>query len=313
MKPYLLIIRPVNLLIMAGMLFLVRYAIFQPVFSQNNLAGLMPWWQFMMLVLATLLIGAGGYVINDVLDAELDAVNKPGKRIIHRYISAEKGKNLHMRLTVAGVVTGIVFSYLSGNIMLGILFVIIPTALFYYSYKYKYLPLAGNLVVAAISAIVVVIYWIFEFYHLKSQPLHFIDASHYFVILNRFVLAFAAFAFMVSLMREIVKDAQDMDGDARFGCKTLPIIKGIPFTRILVMMLELGTMAGLGWFQFMLYRSGFTAMAYILFLTQLFLIVALIKTCRASEKVHFARISLLFKIIMITGMLSLTATWFRNI
>jgi len=313
LKPYLQIIRPVNLLIIVGTLFLVRYAIFQPVFHQNHLEGLMPWWQFMLLVLTTILIGAGGYVINDVLDVELDAVNKPGKQIINRFISSERGKNIHIRLTVAGVITGMVFSYLSGNIMLGILFVIIPTALFYYSYKYKYQPLVGNLVVAAISAMVVVIYWIFEFYHLKSQPLHFIDASHYFVVLNRFVLAFAAFAFMVSLMREIVKDAQDMEGDARYGCKTLPIMMGIPFTRILVIILELVTMAGLGWFQFLLYRSGYTVMAYLLFLTQLIFLIALIKTFRATEKLQFARLSLLFKIIMVTGMLSLVATWLRNI
>ena len=298
---------------MAGMLFLVRYAIFQPVFLQNHLIGLMPWWQFMLLVLATLLIGAGGYVINDVLDVELDAVNKPSKQIINRYISAERGKNLHMRLTVAGVITGMAFSYLSGNIMLGILFVIIPTALFYYSYKYKYLPLVGNLVVAAISAMVVLIYWIFEFYHLKGQPLHFIDASRYFALLNRFVLAFAAFAFLVSLMREIVKDAQDMEGDGRFGCKTLPIMMGIPFTRILVIILELVTMAGLGWFQFLLYRSGYIAMAYLLVFTQLLLFIALISTFRAVDKSHFTRLSQLFKFTMLAGMLSLIATWFRNI
>ncbi|MBW6460206.1 MAG: geranylgeranylglycerol-phosphate geranylgeranyltransferase [Bacteroidales bacterium] len=313
MKPYLQILRPVNLLIIAGTLLLVRCAIFQPIFQQNQLEGLMPWWQFMLLVIATLLIGAGGYVINDVLDVEMDAINKPGKQIINRYISTERGKNLHMRLTVAGVITGMAFSYLSGNIMLGILFVIIPTALFYYSYKYKYMPLVGNLVVAAISAMVVVMYWIFEFYHLKGQPVHFIDASRYFILLNRFVLAFAAFAFLVSLMREIVKDAQDMEGDARFGCKTLPIMLGIPSTRLLVIVLELITITGLGWFQFVLYRSGYIAMAYLLVFTQLFLFIAVIKTFSAKEKPDFTRLSLLFKLTMVAGMLSLIATWFRNI
>ena len=66
------LIRPLNLLIMAGMLLLVRYCIFLPVFRQNGLEGLMPGWQFLLLVLATVFIAAGGYVINDVLDIELD-------------------------------------------------------------------------------------------------------------------------------------------------------------------------------------------------------------------------------------------------
>ena len=147
-KAYLKIIRPVNLLIMAGMLVLVRYAIFLPVFKQNGLEGLMPGWQFLLLVAATIFIGAGGYVINDVLDIEIDKINKPQKQVIGRQISEVTGNKLHINLTAAGVVFGVAFSYLCGNMLLGILFVIIPTALFYYSFKYKYLPVVGNLVVS---------------------------------------------------------------------------------------------------------------------------------------------------------------------
>jgi 4-hydroxybenzoate polyprenyltransferase len=90
-KSYLKIIRPVNLLIMAAMMLLVRYAIFMPIFRQNGLEGLMPWWQFLLLVLAALLVGAGGYVINDVLDIEIDRVNKPEKQVIGRKISEQAG------------------------------------------------------------------------------------------------------------------------------------------------------------------------------------------------------------------------------
>lgn len=313
LRAILKLIRPVNLAIMALTLLLVRYCIFLPIFRQNGLEGLMPDWQFLFLVAATLFIGAGGYVINDVLDVEIDKVNKPGKIIIQKQISDVKGKNLHFNFTAIGVVFGVAFSYFSGNIFLGILFVIIPTALFYYSYKYKYLPATGNLVVATLSALVVIIYWIFEFYHLKEQPERFVDASRYFVLLNRLVLSYALFAFLVSLTREIVKDAQDMEGDSRFGCRTLPVAMGIPGTRVLLISLEIITMAGLVWFQFLLMKTGYAMVAYLLSLTQLLLIISLVFSIKVESKKSFSRLSLLFKLIMLTGMLTLIGTWFRNI
>ena len=312
-KSYLRIIRPVNLLIMAGMLFLVRYAIFMPVFLQNGLEGLMPGWQFLLLVVATLFIGAGGYVINDVLDIELDRINKPGKQVIGRQISEVTGNKLHFNLTAIGIVFGIAFSYLSDNILLGILFVIIPTALFYYSFKYKYLPAIGNMVVALLAAMVVIIYWLFEFYHLKSQPELFIEASRSFPQLIRFVLAFALFAFLTTLIREIIKDAQDIEGDARFGCRTLPIVLGLPTTRYLLIFLEILTLSILAWFQFILFHSGYIWMVYLLIITQVLLLFSMFKTLTARDKVAFSRLSLILKLIMITGMFSLLTTWFRNI
>lgn len=312
-KAYLKIIRPVNLLIMAGMLVLVRYAIFLPVFKQNGLEGLMPGWQFFLLVAATIFIGAGGYVINDVLDIEIDKINKPQKQVIGRQISEVSGNKLHINLTAAGVVFGVAFSYLCGNMLLGILFVIIPTALFYYSFKYKYLPVVGNLVVSLLAALVVFIYWLFEFYHLKGQPELFIDDSRSFPLLNRFVLAFAFFAFMTTLIREIAKDIQDMDGDKRVGCRTLPIILGIKATRYILVSLELVTVAVLVWFHMILHHSYYSLFSDLLLAVVLLLIISVYITIRASNKAGFSRLSLYMKLVMVAGMMTLIATWFRNL
>jgi len=297
---------------MAGMLLLVRYAIFMPVFKQNGLEGLMPDWQFLLLVLATLFIGAGGYVINDVLDIELDGINKPGKQVIGRQISEAAGNKLHFNLTATGIAFGLAFSYLSGNIFLAILFVIIPTALFYYSFKYKYLPVLGNVVVALLAAMVVMIYWLFEFYNLKSQPDVFIEASLSFSQLNRFVLAFAFFAFMTSLIREIIKDAQDTEGDARFGCRTLPVILGFRATGYLVFILIMITIAAVAWYQYNLYFAGYTWMVYVLGITQALLLFSAFRVVSARDKADWGKLSLILKIIMISGMLSLVTIWLKN-
>lgn len=310
-KAYLRIIRPLNLLIMAGMLLLVRYAIFLPVFRHNNLEGLMPGWQFLLLVIAALLIGAGGYVINDVLDIELDRINKPEKQVIGRQISEVTGNKLHFNLTAVGIAFGIAFSYLSGNIFLAIMFVIIPTALFYYSFKYKYLPAVGNIVVGLLAAMVVMIYWLFEFYNLKSQPDIFIDASLSFPQLNRFVLAFAFFAFITTLIREIIKDAEDIEGDKRNGCRTLPVVFGSKSTRYIVIFLIVITIAATAWFQFILAGTGYLLMAYILGITQILLLYAAFKTSGVKDKNGWGKLSSIFKLIMVSGMLSLVTTWFK--
>lgn len=312
-KAYFKIIRPFNLLIMAGMLVLVRYAIFMPVFKQNGLEGLMPGWQFLLLVAATLFIGAGGYVINDVLDIEIDRINKPERQVIGRQISEVTGNKLHFNLTAAGIISGIVFSYLCGNIFLGILFVIIPTALFYYSFKYKYLPAVGNLVVSLLTALLVFIYWLFEFYHLKSQPDLFVEASRSFPLLNRLVMAFAFFAFITTLIREIVKDVNDIEGDKRFGCRTVPIILGLKATKLILVFLEVLTIAGLTWFHMILHHSGYQIFSIILLIIILLLLLSVFLTIKASGKAAFSRLSLYMKLVMVAGMVSLVATWFRNI
>ncbi len=312
-KAWFRLIRPLNLMIMAAMLLLVRYAIFQPVFSQNGLEGLMPGWQFSLLILATLFIAAGGYVINDVLDIEPDRINKPAKQVIGRQVSEETGNKLHTNLTATGVIIGLVFSYLSDNIFLGIIFVIIATALFYYSFKYKYMPVVGNLVVAILAAMVVIIYWLFEFYHLKGQPESFINASPYFYQLNRFVLAFALFALLTTFLREIIKDAQDVEGDTRFGCRTLPVVLGFKNLSYVLILLEVLVFALLAWFHVKLHHSHYNLMAILLILPGILLIYATARTVKARDKAAFAHLSLIIKLVMITGMMSLAAAWFRNI
>jgi 4-hydroxybenzoate polyprenyltransferase len=191
--------------------------------------------------------------------------------------------------------------------------VIIPTALFYYSFKYKYLPAVGNLVVSLLAALVVFIYWLFEFYHLKSQPELFIEASRSFPLLNRFVMAFAFFAFMTTLIREIAKDIQDIEGDKRFGCRTLPIVLGIRATRYLLIFLELVIVTALVWFHMILHHSYYSLFSNVLLVVVLLLIISVYITIKARDKAGFSRLSLYMKLVMVAGMLTLIATWFRNI
>jgi 4-hydroxybenzoate polyprenyltransferase len=59
-----------------------------------------------LLVLSTVLIAAGGYVINNILDQKTDAINKPNNVIIEKY--SETNAYLYMALTVVGVAIGFI-------------------------------------------------------------------------------------------------------------------------------------------------------------------------------------------------------------
>ena len=126
------------------------------------------------------------------------------------------------------------------------------------------------------------------------------------------MLAFAFFAFITSLIREIIKDAQDIEGDKRFGCRTLPVILGLNATRYLVLALGILTIATVAWFQFILYSTGYAWMAYSLLITQLLLIFSVFLVFSVKDKADWERLSLVYKIIMVAGMLSLVTIWFRN-
>jgi 4-hydroxybenzoate polyprenyltransferase len=165
-------------------------------------------------------------------------------------------------------------------------------------------------VVALLAAMVVLIYWLFEFYYLKNQPETFVEASLVFPRINRYVFAFALFAFLTSFLREIIKDMQDINGDSRYGCRTLPVVMGLNKIRYLLVFLIAITMVGLAWFQFVLFGTDQSAMALWLLSTQVLLTVSAIMTLKSREPASFGRLSTLMKIIMLSGLTSLIMLWF---
>jgi len=237
--------------------------------------------KFWLLTLATIFIGAAGYIINDYYDIKIDAINKPDKIIIGKDLTRRKAMLGHLFLSAAGVIIGALLSLKVGLVNLGAVLL-----LWGYSADLKKRPLSGNLTIAFLAASMVLVVAVLAKFD------------------NLGVWAYAAFAFVSTLIREIIKDLEDMKGDAAHGCRTLPIVLGIQKSRVilyalLIFFYALVLAAGF-------YRQNDTIFGIYLGLAVLapgLMIGAQLR--RSDRKRHFARLSLLCKFMMLTGTLSM--------
>lgn len=298
-------IRVPDLLIIALTMILARYGIIAANFQRAGAEPAMPDWQFVLLVVASIMIAAAGYIVNDVLDAGIDEVNKPGRNLVGSPVSEKTANLWYYVLNIVGVSIGVVLSFLAGKIQVGIIFLLIATALYFYSYKYKYLAFWGNFTVSILSAMVILIVWIFEFFHLRSQPDLFTLVVPEFYPVVRLLLGYAAFAFLVSMAREMVKDIQDLEGDTRFGCRTIPVLLGVARSRIIAMALTALIMAALGSCQALLLQQGQVLLFAGLFVPQALMLLALVQMARAREAARLRPVAATLRLTMVAGVLTM--------
>lgn len=186
-------------------------------------------WQFGILVLATVCIAAGGYIINNIMDVETDAENKPENVIVGRFISETKAYNLYVGFTVIGVALGFYLSNVIEKPSFASIFIVIAATLYFYATSLKQSLLIGNFIVALLLSFSVLIIGIFDLY-----PVTFEENRPVMGMLFGILLDYALFAFIINFIREIVKDLQDVNGDSNQGMNTLPIVFGVNRTAKLV-------------------------------------------------------------------------------
>ena len=300
------LIRLPNLLIIALTQLLLRYAVFGPFLYHDS--GIEPssLADFLILVLITVLIAAGGYIINDYFDVKIDAVNKPDKITIDRNIPARGAIATHLIINAVAIILGFYLAYKVGNFTFGLIFPFLSVLLWLYSASYKRTFLWGNIIVAALSAFVVLIVWLFEFFHLRLDPASFASLIKPMSHVTSIILAYALFAFLVTVVREVIKDMEDAEGDQRYGCRTLPLVIGQRNSRLVIFSLLILSMILLGYGMLILYRLHYMwAFWYFLVAVQapVIWLVSVIWRARQKEEFHFA--SMLTKVILLTGILSM--------
>ncbi|TVR80980.1 MAG: prenyltransferase [Chitinophagaceae bacterium] len=301
------IIRPLNLLFIVLAQFLVRYAIILPAFEIYNIEPTLNFLNFSLLVLSTVLIAAGGYVINDYFDVKIDYLNKPKKVFIDNNISRKTAMKAHVILSVLGVISGIYLSYIIGNFSLSIIFPVVAGLLWFYSTTYKKQALIGNFIVSFLTGLILLMVVLFE---PKLLDLEILGIRYIALPVLYTVVAYAFFAFWVSLVREIIKDLQDMQGDIAFGCETLPIKIGIPKTKLIVAVLIVIQIALIGFIQLQYLDTQYYEIQqgrflYIFIFIQLPMVYILYKLRRADKAADFQVMSNIVKFVMLAGILSM--------
>ncbi|MCX6280774.1 MAG: geranylgeranylglycerol-phosphate geranylgeranyltransferase [Bacteroidetes bacterium] len=299
-------IRLPNLLIIVLTQFLLRYCLFAPFIYTEDTEVMSTLLDFSVLCLATLFITSGGYIINDYFDVRIDEINKPKQLIIGTIVPGRTAIKWHILLTGLGSLLGLYLAYRIRLLSFGLIFPAVGLLLWFYSAKYKRMFFWGNFIVALLSALVVLIVYVFEFFWLRLHPDFFADLVPDLFWVGKLFLAYALFAFLVTFYREIIKDMEDVKGDARVGCRSIPIVLGINTSRWIVAGLVALSIILLVSSLVILYRLGLMMVFLYLVLTTLLPMIYLIyRAFRSNTPEEYHIMSNICKIIMVAGVLSM--------
>lgn len=268
------LIRYPNLLMIALTQWVARY------FVVGDSAG--PIWTdrgMWLITASTVCIAAAGYIINDYFDVKIDRINKPKEVIIGRYMKRRWAIFFHQTLSLLGILFGYFVSFkvfLINALAVGLLWL--------YAERFKRQAVVGNVVVSGLTGAALVVLAVYYDHHDK--------------ILN----IYAVFAFFISLIREIIKDMEDVKGDQKFGCQTLPILLGIPKTKQVVWVLMVSFVCivlSMGW------ALKNSMLMWIYLLLGIPMLYVAIRLTPADRPAHFAHLSWVCKMIMLAGIASL--------
>ena len=244
MKDYLRLLRVENLVFIAILMWVMTYWVAAAVLGQYAMSDTIPWWLWLLMTLSTVCIAAGGYVVNDYFDVKIDRINRPDRLVVTRTVSKDTAMTLFYVLTAVGVVMGLGCAWAVRSSAAGMVYLLVPGLLWFYSASYKRMLLVGNLIVAFLSALppllvaMVQSAWLTRVYN--QDLLRYIPVGR---DLYLWLGGFALFAFLVTLAREIIKDLQDQNGDRELECHTLPIVWGNRVSQVCVTILLVGIMA----------------------------------------------------------------------
>jgi 4-hydroxybenzoate polyprenyltransferase len=259
-------------------------------------------WQYLLLVLATVLIAAAGYVINDILDQETDYDNDKGNVIVGKLISEKVAYNLYFILNITGVGIGYYLANVIHKPSFAGAFIIISATLYMYATSLKQMLLIGNIVVALLLSFSVIIIGIFDL-----LPATYEGNQTEMGVLFSILIDYAIFAFIINLIREIVKDMEDVEGDYYNRMSTLPIAIGLGKTSKIVGVLGIIATLILLWYinSNLMSSKLYYAVIYGLLFVVAPMIFFVVKVWNAKTKEEFRFLSNVLKWIIFFGILSI--------
>lgn len=247
LKGFIIAIRPINLAIIAFTQIAIHQLLIVPILVKAHITPIFNFQQILMLAFATVLIAAGGYVINDYYDTEIDRINKPAKKSIGISLSRRTGMVIHLGLSAFGLLLAIFVAKTAAIKGIFLIYFIAFVLLWKYSETWKRQLWIGNFVISFLTVIAVFLPPIAESFTLAA--LYHIQQE---LTINAIkgITMLAIFAFLLTFIRELVKDAEDLKGDLALGCNTVPICYGIAFTQKLILSLMGLVVLSIFYFQF---------------------------------------------------------------
>jgi len=297
------LIRWPNLLFIGLTQVLFYYFIIIPAFPSHDFPNLLRPALLICLTLSSVLIAAAGYIINDYFDLNIDRVNKPDKLVVEKVIKRRSAILWHWFLSGIGVVLGVYVSWKVRNPIVGLANLACVILLWFYSTTFKRTLLIGNVIISLLTALVILVLYVCEF------RIGSLGDPAYRSILGRifkYAIVYGGFAFIISLVREVVKDIEDIDGDIRYGCHTMPIVWGINVAKVFTATWLVVLISALAVIQFyFLPRAQWIMIAFGILFVDLPLLWILRKLYYAQSKTDYRLLSGVIKGVMLAGILSM--------
>ena len=242
-----------------------------------------------MVSISTICIAASGYIINDIFDISIDRINKKDKIIVGKIISIKTAKSLYILTTIAGLLLGGFASMYINKSYFIFIFLLYSLLLFMYSFTFKSTPLLGNIIVAFLVSSSILIIGLFEIANIRSYSLNAI-------------IIYSFFAFFINLLREIIKDIEDINGDMSLSLNTLPILIGRKRTNSVAMILSVAFVSSIVIVLILAKELSIVTRIYGSLIIVLPTVYFISKLYASKTKKDYTKLSSVLKIIMLLGM-----------
>lgn len=298
------LIRYPNLFFIALTQSLFYFCIIVPSFRSAGIADPLGTEGLLYIIAASIFIAAAGYIINDYFDLNIDRINKPDKLVVDNLIRRRWAILWHLGFSLTGIILSVIVSYRLSNPIPALFNLATVLLLWFYSTTFKKKVLVGNIIISLLTGWVVLVLYV----AVNPVGLRPADTTSFKVITRvyKFAVLYGGFAFIISLVREVIKDMEDMQGDAKYDCRTMPIVWGLPSSKMFVavwmivlicsmVILQVYAMQ-LSWWWSVLYSIVFIITPLVIILRRLF---------PAVEPAQFHELSTWIKIVMLTGIVSM--------
>lgn len=309
LNAWLRLVRWPNLLIVALTQWVAWWTVIAPM--GGSVRVLSPW-NFALLCMSTVLIAAAGYIINDYFDIRIDVINKPDKVILERLIPRRAAIKVHWLFNGLAMLMAAAVAVPAGHPEWLMLQLLCIGLLWRYSTTWKRQFMIGNVIVALMTALTIVALIMYEplVWGLRTlPPIYPVGAKLIWRINPLYVLiVFAGFAFVLTWMREIVKDMEDYKGDDAEGCMTMPIRWGLLRSTRFVQLLSGLAVAWLIYCAVRIALLDYLDIDVVYFIGILLVPALLIWMARLPRKAtsaHYHAASRQLKAIMVLGILAL--------
>ena len=290
------LIRYQNLLMIILTQVLIKYGLFNSFGITITLSDL----GFLMLCLSTVFLAAAGNVINDIHDVETDRINKPEQNPIGNRISLSTANTIYIILSILGVGIGFFLSNLIGKPGFSSIFIVISALLYLYATYLKQLLIVGNVIISALVAFSILIVGLYDLMPVITPENQQTQSTIFSVLLD-----YALFAFLINWLREMVKDQEDIKGDYNSGRNTLPIALGADRTNMVIFSIGLLPLAAVIFYLYQYLFLNLYAVLYTLLFMVAPLLYFLIQIWTAKTIKQYKALSLLLKLIMLMGIITL--------